>query len=93
MDTEDRLDALEARAKKNSIIIGTIIVLVILISIDLKLHKMVLRLFGLDKNADANANTTKSGFDACQLGALPCGTTGLVKDYNGDIMGDLKMHP
>jgi len=98
MDTEDRLDALEATARKNSILIGMIIVLVLWISFDLKLHTVALKFIGLEINemgglkSIKKAGAKKSGFDAYQINpAVKEYKDGLVKDYNGDIMSDKTM--
>lgn len=69
MDTESRLEALEAKAKKNSIIIGMLIVLVLWIAFDLKLHTVLLRIVGIEINdMDKEIRARKkSNFDAYQI--------------------------
>lgn len=99
MDTEDRLDVLEAKARKNSIIIGMIVVLVLWISLDLKLHTVALKLIGLEvndmeglkslKKSDAKS---KSGFDAYQLGYCKYGTDPLKRDHDGNVMFDCSVY-
>ena len=98
MDTEGRLDALEARAKKSSILIGVLIVLVIFISIDLKLHTVVLKLIGIDLEeinavkSTKSAKKSKSGFDAYQLGSYKFGEDPIVRDCDGNQMFDKSMY-
>jgi hypothetical protein len=99
MDTEDRLDALEAKARKNSIIIGMIVVLVLWISFDLKLHTVALKLIGLEINdmeglkSAKKTSKSKSGFDAYLIkpSVKDHPPHGLVKDHNNDILVDTTM--